>query len=222
MDYKSKRMSKIVLLLVLAVTLVVAGCTSYPSNDGAKNPSEPPKPEVKYMTGRLALQNLLAAGRLWTADSQPVRLTSETYVSSSEKSPSDDMLGKDGKSSHWRALFASAARQQMKPYAWSGGGGDSKPGIMPGSEDQWSASNSSTRPFDLNFLKTDSSQAYEVAQKHGGSDAKYKSVPVNYSLEWDHSTSKLLWHVLYGKNSNEPDLHVVIDATSGAFFKIQK
>ena len=41
-------------------------------------------------------------------------------------------------------------------------------GISPGSEDNYSPTNSSTQIFDVVFLKTDSDKALEVAQKHGG------------------------------------------------------
>ena len=40
-------------------------------------------------------------------------------------------------------------------------------GVNPGTEDSYSASNANTQIFDMAFLKIDSDQAVETAQKHG-------------------------------------------------------
>jgi hypothetical protein len=109
---------------------------------------------------------------------------------------------------------------------WSGLTGPDAPslGINPGSEYSFSANNTSTAPFDLVYLKIDSDKAVETAQKHGGAALLKKDpdMPVNFSLNWEPRRQMLVWHVNYGKNSNEPDLSVVVNATTNDFVRVEK
>lgn len=114
----------------------------------------------------------------------------------------------------------------MKLFVWSGLVGTDAPeqGISFSAEDSWSPSNSSTQPFDMAFLKVDSDKAYEVAQKNGGEKLTRKEPkqPVIFSLSWDASANQLIWHVLYGENPAEAKLRIAVDATSGAFLRVEK
>ena len=114
----------------------------------------------------------------------------------------------------------------MKLFVWSGLVGPNAPeqGISFSAEDSWSATNSSTQPFDLAFLKVDSDKAYEVAQKNGGEKLTNKDPkqPVIFQLVWDSSKSQLVWHVLYGDNPTETKLRIAVDATTGTFLRIEK
>ncbi|HVH88658.1 MAG TPA: hypothetical protein VM912_18210, partial [Terriglobales bacterium] len=64
----------------------------------------------------------------------------------------------------------------------------------------------------------------ETAQKYGGAALLMKNpdLPVNFALNWEPRKSMLVWRVLYGKNSNEPDLSVVVDATTNNFVRVEK
>jgi hypothetical protein len=213
-----------IILLAFALT----ACSSSPS--GGSQPSSPPaaKPvETKPSdteTGRIALQRLYTTSRGWAPDTEPVNLQSQNsrHAGGNENPP----LGHDGKSAIWRGLFASASRHSMKTYMWSGLSGPDapSPGITPGTEDSWSATNNSTQIFQLPFLKTDSTQALETAQKHGGAALLKKdaNLPVNFTLSWEPRTSMLIWHVLYGQSVNDPDLDVVVNATTNQFVRVEK
>src|SRR5205814_1861551 len=53
-------------------------------------------------------------------------------------------------------------------------------------------------------------------------DPQYRKVadlPVNYVLDWDPRRSELIWHVIYGQNSNDPDLQIAVDASSGSYIR---
>ena len=172
----------------------------------------------------MILQRLYTTSRGWAGDTQPVNLQSQNYkhAGGNENAP----LGHDGKSAVWRSLFASDARHMMKTYMWSGltGPDAPSPGITPGNEDAFSPGNSSTQPFQLVYLKTDSDQALETAQKHGGAALLKKdaTLPVNFTLNWEPRRSMLVWHVIYGESVNEPKLDVVIDASSNQFVRVEK
>lgn len=210
----------------LCAAVAMLACSSSPSSRQAE--STPPKPEPPKQsdveTGRVAFQRLYTTSRGWAGDTQPVSLQSQNYKNAGGNPEAP--LGHDGKSAIWRGVFAAASRHSMKTYMWSGltGPDAPSPGITPGPEDSWSATNTSTQPFQLVYLKFDTDQAFETAQKHGGAALLKKNpdLPVNYRLGWEGRRSMLTWHVIYGKSMNEPELDVVVDATTNQFSRVEK
>ncbi len=206
-------------LLCLALSLLVS-CSSEkkaPTETGAQPAVKPVVKEAQYDTGRTAFQRIYLSARLWAPDAKPFRLQSQF---------TPDAPTAEGKSGLWRASFASPSKRMMKLFVWSGLVGPDAPeqGISFSAEDSWSASNSSTQPFDIAFLKVDSDKAYEVAQKNGGEKLTKKDPkqPVIFQLSWDATKNQLVWHVLYGENPTEAKLRLAVDATSGAFLRVEK
>jgi hypothetical protein len=204
-------MKKLLLTLCL---LLLAGCSE--TNQSTQTEKPQPKPP-EYVTGRTAFQKMYVAARGWARDAQPYRLESQT---------TSDSEGKDGKSAVWRASFASPTQRAAKPYIWSGtdvAGAPSR-GVEPGTEDVYSAANSSTRVFDIAFLKVDSDRAFEVAQKHGGDKVLQKdaNIPVSYTLDWSTATNELIWHVMYGTSRDQAKLNVAVNASDGNFIRVEK
>ena len=207
-------------LLCLTLTVLVSCssekkvATEAPSQPAAAKPATK---EAQYDTGRTAFQRMFVAARAWAPDVKPFRLQSQFAA---------DAPSAEGKAGLWRASFASPSRRMMKLFVWSGLVGPDVPeqGISFSAEDSWSASNSSTQPFDIGFLKVDSDRAYEVAQKNGGEKLTRKDPkqPVVFLLSWDAAKNQLVWHVLYGDNPAEAKLRIAVDATSGAFLRVEK
>ncbi len=178
------------------------------------------KPEVKgpeLITARSAFQKLYIAARGWNPDAEPYRI---------ESTATSDGTGQDGKWALWRCSFASPARRSEKAYTWSGSAASGAPerGVNPGIEDSYSPTNSSTQVFDMAFLKIDSDQAFATAQKHGGDKIleKEPATPVIYVCDWNHNTSELIWHVIYGASREGAKLTVAVNASSGEFIRVEK
>jgi hypothetical protein len=215
------------LLAVTGALLVMASCTSQPTPTAQISKPQPKSPD--WVTGRVAFQRMYIAARSWASDAQPFRLQSEITT---------DCKGRDGKSDLWRAWFASPSRRSAKPFVWSGTDLPDAPprGVNPGSEDNYSPNNTSTQVFDAAFLKVDSGagssapgkeqsvDAFDVAQKHGGSTAldKAPDMPVFYVLDWSHANNELIWHVIYGTSQDEAKLKVDVNATTGEFIRVEK
>jgi hypothetical protein len=74
------------------------------------------------------------------------------------------------------------------------------------------------------FLKIDSDQAFETAQKHGGDKVLEKSpdTPVTYVLDWNHNTNELVWHVVYGTSRDAAKLTISLNASTGEFIRVEK
>lgn len=204
------------ILLLLSVSSLLAGCSS---NQSSSTPAESQaKKNSEQITGRAAFQKLYVTARGWSTDAQPFVLESGT---------TKDAPGHDGKAAIWRAGFASLGRRMQERFQWSGAVGPDAPeaGVSHGTEDSYSATNSSTQVFDTNRIQIDSDAAFDVAQKHGG-DKLLKSkadTPVTYRLQWDPRKSELYWRVAYGRSSDNPDLAVDVNATQpGEFLRVEK
>jgi hypothetical protein len=201
-------------IAALVLLALLAGCES--------NTPKPPqaKPELKppeLITGRAAFQKTFIAARSYAADVKPFRI---------ESLPSPDGNGRDGKSAIWRASFASVIQHGVKPFFWSGSNAPDAPsrGVSPGNEDAYNPSNASTQTFDPAFLKIDSDQAFTEAQKHGGDKIleKDSSTPVIYICDWNHNTNELTWHVIYGGSRETAKMTVAVNASTGAFIRVEK
>ena len=206
--------SAIAAALLVSLALL-AGCES---NTPAKPPEAKPEPKPpELLTGRSAFQKVFIAARNYAADVKPFRI---------ESTPSVDGNGQDGKSAIWRASFASAIQHGVKPFFWSGSNAPDAPsrGVSPGNEDTYNPSNASTQIFDVAFLKVDSDQAFAEAQKHGGNKILEKdpTTPVIYICDWNHNTNELTWHVIYGGSRETAKLTVAVNASSGAFIRVEK
>lgn len=201
--------------LLITLLALLGGCSS----DTGK-PPDMEKPESKgpeLLTARSAFQKVYIAARGWAPDATPYRL---------ESTATSDGNGHDGKWAVWRGSFASASRRSEKSYTWSGSTADGAPsrGVNPGIEDSYSPTNSSTHVFDMAFLKIDSDQAFETAQKHGGDKVLEKApdTPVIYVCDWNHNTNELIWHVIYGAAREGAKLTVMVNASTGEFIRVEK
>jgi hypothetical protein len=201
--------------LVMLLLAILAACSSEPSKPAEPVKTEPKGPEL--ITARSAFQKLYVAARGWNLDAKPYRI---------ESVATKDGNGHDGKWSVWRGNFASATARSEKGYTWSGSAADGAPprGINPGTEDSYSASNASTQVFDMAFLKIDSDQAEETAQKHGGDKVLEKApdTPVTFVCDWNHNTNELVWHVIYGPSREGAKLTVSVNASTGEFIRVEK
>lgn len=202
----------------LALAMMLLALLGACSSDSDKTAET--KPEVKgpeLITARSAFQKLYIAARGWNPDAKPFRL---------ESTATSDGKGQDGKWAVWRGGFASPARRVVKSYTWSGSAADGAPsrGVSPGIEDSYSPTNSSMQVFDMAFLKVDSDQAFAIAQKHGGDKILEQApdTPVIYVCDWNHNTSELTWHVIYGAVREGAKLTVAVNASTGAFIRVEK
>jgi len=207
-------------LVVISGIILLAGCEGgTPAKTGPSGPGlgKTMEPVTVLSTGREAFQKLYATAHMWAPDAQPYRLQSDLFK---------DSTGAGGKAMIWRAGFASATRRSIKAFVWSGSHSEEAPsfGVSSGTEDTYNPGNTSTRVFDIAFLKVDSDQAFEVAQQHGGDKLMKQDPkqPVFYVLSWNPKQNALLWHVVYGASEAEAKLRVAVDASTGVFERVEQ
>ena len=204
------------LALACTAVLLLAACSSH--KPAEPEPSAKPAPkQAEYESGRVAFQQMYLSARGWAADAAPFRLQSR-YTAGAPVA--------EGKAGVWRASFASPSKTMMKMFVWSGLVGPDAPeqGVSFSAEDSWSPTNTSTRVFNIGFLKTDSDKAYAIAQENGGKKLTTKdpNQPVFFVLDWDGSKNELVWHVIYGSSQDEAKLRIAVNATTGEFLRVEK
>jgi hypothetical protein len=195
------------LVLAVAALLFLAACSSEPTKPAASETAQPKAPVT--ITGSSAMYKCYSGARNWSPDAQPFRVESQNDAGGN---------GHDGKASTWRVSFASPSKRSAKPYTWSNGD------ISPSPEDSYSATNSSTQVFNIQFLKIDTDKALETANKHGGDKLleKEPDTPVLYVLDWNHQTNELVWHVIYGTSRDNSKLRISVNASTGEFIREEK
>jgi hypothetical protein len=186
---------------------VLSGCSSEPSKPATADKPQP-KPAAT-INGSSAFYKCYIAARGWAQDAQPYRAESQMTAASK---------GRGGKAGAWRAGFASPLRHAIKAYTWSDGE------VTPAVEDTYNPTNVSTQIFNVQFLKVDTDKAFEVAQKHGGDTLleKEPDTPVLYVLDWNRQENQLVWHVIYGTDTDSAKLRVAVNATTGSFVRVER
>ncbi|MFB3814839.1 MAG: hypothetical protein ACE14L_12090 [Terriglobales bacterium] len=215
---KSYRMAIFVTAVLLATTLLGCSSSEKPAAS-APAPAAAAKPEPKepaLYTGQEALARMTGLAQRWAPDAQPVRMESEL---------TEETTGQAGKSTIWRAYFASPSRGAVKTFVVSGSRLPDAPAFgvtTVGGEVPYTPEMAAVS-FQAFLLKTDSDKAYALAQEHGGENLVKKDPkqPVTYVLEGNPKQHVPLWYVIYGKGANNKGIGV-INGQTGTFLRASK
>jgi hypothetical protein len=213
-----KRLCLVFLVVLLALLTVRCSSTapnSTPTPVATTKPAEPQGP-VLY-TAQEAFTRLNGAAHRWSPDAMPIHVTSDL---------TSEANGQDGRSTIWRALFASPSRGTVKAFVCSGSKLPNAPALGTTAAATELSLTDTLRAlfFEPFLLKTDSKQAFEVTQKNGG-DRLLKKDPktrINYVLEWDRKQNAPLWYVVYGETMKDAKGVGVVNATTGTFLRAKK
>jgi hypothetical protein len=210
--------------LVFAVGLIgvaiLTACTSTENKPTSETPaaSAPaPKKEPALYTGQQAFNQMMGLALKWSSDAQPARLESVLTT---------ETTGQDGKSATWRGYFVSPSRRATKTIICSGSRLPDAPpyGVSTEGADGAYNSESASLAFLGLLLKTDTDQAFTVAQQHGGDAIVKKDAkqPITYVLLKDRKQNMPVWYVIYGTSEKDRKGIGVINATTGAFVSAGK
>ena len=211
--------SAVLLICLLAIALTVACSSPSSSPSGgtqSSSASAPVKKEPVLYTGKACYSQIASVAARWQPDAVPFHMESALNAESN---------GHDGKSTIWRAMFASPSRRTYKVFTCSGSRlKDEAPlGVTSGAEIAYGPTIPALM-FQTFLLTTDSDQAYTTAQEKGGAKLMEKNPqqPVLYTLDWNPKDKALLWVVFYGNSTTESKGIGVIDASTGKFLRAAK
>jgi hypothetical protein len=201
------------LLMNCGSTTTKPAATASPSAAPASQTA--PKEPVLY-TAKQCFANMANLAARWQADALPFHLESELTT---------EATGQDGKSTIWRALFASQTRGAMKAFICSGSRMPSAPamGFTSTAETAY-APNVPALMFHPSYFQIDSDKTFAVTLEHGGAPMLKQDPkePIIYLLDWDPKKKDLLWQVIYGNSPLQRKGICVVNATTGAFIRAGK
>ena len=195
---------------LLLGALLVLSCGSEPSKTKAVQATKPAeKREVTLFTARPCLERMSYMALRWQPDALPYHLESESNAEAN---------GQDGKSTVWRANFASASRGLARTFMCSGSLLRLSPPFGVTANREFSTGNRFLT-FAVSDLKVDSDVAAKLAQEHGGADLikRNPQQPVYYELGVDLKSNKLLWATVFGTSQQENKGIGMVDATNPKF-----
>jgi hypothetical protein len=204
------------LVSVIAVLMSCEG--SKPAPVSSEQPKAEPV-EVKQpapYTAKACLSRMSDMAARWQMDAVPVRLESEV---------NDEATGADGKSTIWKATFASPSGRAWKTFTCSGSRlKDSAPFGVTGAREMALGPNDVIHGFQPLYVQVDSDKAFTIAQEHGGAGLLKKDPkqPVSYHLALDTNGKTIAWFVSYGKNLKETAGIGIIDASTGKYLRAAK
>ena len=208
-------MSAAIILLVI----ILIGCTSTPSPTTSPTATPTPQTEQKEPTLYTAKQcfgSMVNLAQRWQPDALPFHMESELTT---------ETTGQGGKSTIWRAIFASQSRGMMKSFVCSGSRQPSAParGYTSSAESAYPP-NVPGLLFDPSYLQNDSDKTFATTLEHGGAALikEDPNQPVVYLLDWDARQKALLWTVIYGKTQADRKGIGVVNAATGAFVRAGK
>jgi len=204
-------------LINLAILTVACSSSENKSASETPAPAAPVKKEPALYTGQQAFNQMTGLALKWSSDAQPARLESVL---------NNESDGQDGKSTVWRGYFVSPSRHATETIVCSGSRLPDAPpyGVsVEGGEGAYNSQSANLAFLGL-LLKTDTDQAYKIAQQHGGEAIlkKDSQQPITYVLLKDSKHNVPVWYVIYGASEKDRKGIGVINATTGAFVSAGK
>lgn len=210
---KTDRFVEVVVLLFLSVWMIACGS---PAPTPSTQPTAVAKKEPALYTGKSCLGQMASTAARWQADALPIHMESHVNAESN---------GQEGKSTIWRAMFASSGRGTSRAFTCSGSRLKDEPSIgVSATTEIGSAPGIASSMFQPFLLTVDSDRAFAIAKEHGG-DALLKKdpqQPVIYTLDWDGKNKELVWGVTFGTSTADSKGFAVIDASTGKFLRAGK
>jgi hypothetical protein len=207
-----------IVFLFSAMMIACSSTTTAPAGKTQTQTAAAKKEPVLY-TGKSCLSQMAGMAGRWQPDAVPFHMESGLNAESN---------GHDGKSTIWRAMFASPNRRTYKVFTCSGSRLRDEPamGVTSTAETPYGPTVPALM-FQSFLLSTDSDKAYALAQEKGGATLMEKDPqqPVMYTLDWNAKQKQLLWVVIYGTGGtgiHEAKGIGVIDASTGKFLRAAK
>lgn len=211
----------------LAFAIVAVGVLLLACNSSQKPAGDNPQPTLAttqkaekkdpvLYTGKSCFTRMVDQAQRWAPDALPFHV---------ESVPNSEAVGRDGKATVWKAMFASASKKNYRTFTCSGSRLPDQPavGISAGPESVYSP-NVPELMFHPSYLVTDTDKAFGIAQEKGGKKLleKQPDLPVAYTADWDARKKQLVWVVIYGGSVNKAKGTGVIDASTGRFLGAAK
>ena len=196
-------------LLGACLTLFMLGCSPATRPKQAEQQAEP-------VTGLHALAQMFSAARTWQPDVLVLRITN-LNAGAAKPQP--------GRAQVWQGTFVSPTAGQARTYTFSvvDLSTSIRTGIFPDPPSPFSARAQSAQAFNIAAARKDTDEVYATAVKQADEFLKdHANEPANYLLELNDRAPDAMWRVYWGSSVATAPFSVLVDASSGEFFRTLK
>ena len=195
------------LLTCLASTffVILTGCSEEPK---VKKEEKPPEP----VTALKAFYAVYSNARTWATDAQVLDIKS---VDLDEKH-----MCKEGKCWAWSVNLVSPSKGKLKNFTYSviEAEGNLHQGVFANLEENFRGSRGQDRPFLMQALKKDSTDAYKTAAaKSVDYMKKHPDVPVTYEISYTPKHGQPAYRIIWGESVSTSAYSILVDAATGEY-----
>lgn len=188
----------------LLAALVLAGCSSTPTETTKAAPPKAPEP----MTGRQAIQSTFPTARGWSTDATLLRvrnLNLSGYPSA------------EGKAMAWEITYVSPSKAVSRSFNSSAVElGNVHEGVFGGPQESWRQGREA--PIEMSQLGTDTPELYKTALEQAKDYLKKPAdkPPMTFQLESSpRFGGAAVWQVMWGNSTGIAQFVVHLDAKTG-------
>lgn len=163
------------------------------------------------MTGREGFYKTYPSARTWAIDAQPMRVRSVDL---------NELKAEGAKAAAWEVTYTSETKGRSKIYTWSAveAAGGVHQGVFGSQEESWRPGGPD-KPFPIQALKIDTTEALETAIAHSATyfkNAGTKPHP-KFVLEYTSRYPNPSWRIYWGDSVSTAEWNVFIDSVTGEY-----
>ena len=192
-------------LATAAVLLMTTSCTEEPKPKKEEKPVEP-------VTALKAFYAVYSNARTWATDLLVLDIKSIDL--------DDKHRCKEGKCWAWSVTLISPAKSQMKMFTYSviESEGNLHKGVFGNLEEAWRGTRGQDKPFIMQALKKDSTDAYQAAAaKSAAYIKKNPDMPVTYEATYTPKHGQPCYRVIWGESVSTSSYSILVDASTGEY-----
>jgi len=184
-------------------------CTEPPKK--AKEPEKPAEP----VGAQFAFHQVFLTARTWAPHLLVMRIRDV---------PMTGMQGEGGKRPAWEVTVVSPSKGKSRMYIYSVlEEGNIHKGTFPAGEEDYRGPEGQATAWPVQALRTDSTEAYEMAVKHSAEFIKKNpDIPVTFLLEQNKRYPFLTWRVIWGTSVATSRHSVYVNASTGEFVEVMR
>lgn len=205
-------MKRLQFIACLPVLALLTGCSEEPKK-AAETAKEPAPPAAEPVSAQSAVHQMFMKARAWAPDVKPFRVSAMNL---------QEVKSDGGKAGAWDGTFVSESRGRSRRFTYSVvelPASNLHKGVFAGPEDSWSPGGQNA-PFIIQALKTDSTEAYQVAVKKSAEYIKKNpNMPIQILLEKTKRFPNPAYRIIWGDSVATSNYSIFVDASTGEYLQ---
>jgi hypothetical protein len=191
---------------IVALFLLLSSCGEPPKP--VKKEEKPPEP----VSALKAFYTAFSSARAWAMDAQVIQIKS---IDLDEKH-----MCKEGKCWAWSISLVSPSKGKLKNFTYSviEAEGNLHQGVFSSLEENWRGPVGQEKPFLMQALKMDSTDAYKAAAaKSADYMKKHPDMPVVYEVSLTSKYPSPAYRVIWGESVSTSGYSILVDTSTGEY-----